>query len=135
MSVETRFWNKVVISTGCWEWLGRHDRDGYSRFGSGLAHRFVLGLVGRSVPTGLTVDHLCRNRGCVNPDHLDVVSLQENIRRGEGIQAKNARKTHCVHGHPFTRENTYIRPNGDRKCRRCTVAASKRYRERQRVLA
>ena len=77
------------------------------------------------------VDHLCKNRKCVNPDHLEVISGKENTLRGMGPTAINARRTHCVNGHEFTPENTYIRPDdGARDCRTCAREAKRRQREK-----
>lgn len=84
VSVEERFWSHVDASGDCWEWNGRSDE--YGRFGLNgkvlLAHRFVWELLVGPIPDGMTIDHLCRNRYCVNPGHLEVVSGTENIRRG-----------------------------------------------------
>lgn len=75
------------------------------------------------IPEGLVIDHLCRNRGCVNPDHLEAVTQRENILRGEGLAAANARKTHCPKGHPYSGENLYVVPSsGRRQCRICADA-------------
>ena len=68
----------------------------------------------------MTIDHLCRNRRCVNPEHLEPVSRGENVLRGDGHSARNARKTHCIRGHEFTVENSYYAPNGKgKRCREC----------------
>lgn len=76
----------------------------------------------------MTLDHLCRNRLCVNPEHLEVVSRGENVLRGVGVTAENKRKTHCAHGHEFTTENTY-RYGNKRHCRTCRT---ENMRERRR---
>jgi HNH endonuclease len=89
-------------------------------------------LVG-PVPEGLELDHLCRNRACVNPAHLEPVSHRENVLRGASFAAINAVKTHCIHdGHPFDDVNTIVRPEGRRGCRACMNAAQRRYQRRKR---
>lgn len=106
----------------CWWWTGHLNRDGYGRvWHSGKArnaHRVVFSAL-RGEPSAENLDHLCRNRSCVNPAHLEPVTQRENKLRGIGIGAKNAQKTECKRGHPFTTENTRIRPNGARACREC----------------
>lgn len=83
------------------------------------AHR-VSYLWGKGeIPTGLDLDHLCRNRACVNPDHLEAVSRSVNLLRGKTIPAKHASKTHCPQNHEYSTENTYIGANGSRQCRTC----------------
>lgn len=119
----TKFMEKVSKDpTGCWLWTGSLDTPGYGTVGSDsrkwLAHRVAYRLFVGPIPDGLTIDHLCRVRHCVNPDHLEPVTNAENIRRGMSPSAINARKTHCTHGHEFTPENTRITPQG-RKCRIC----------------
>lgn len=92
------------------------------------AHRLSYELHKGEIPEGLEIDHLCRNRWCVNPDHLEAVTRRENIMRGDGpkkLGELNSKKTHCKHGHPFDKENTRYRPTGGRSCRICN-------RERQR---
>ena len=84
------------------------------------AHRFAYTEAKGAIEDGLTIDHLCRVKACVNPSHLEAVTLRTNILRGENTAAKNARKTHCHRGHPFNEENTYRVPGG-RACRQCDV--------------
>ena len=94
------------------------------------AHRWSYEYFVGSIPKDLTIDHLCRNTLCVNPKHLDPVTRKENILRGEGFAARNARKTHCIYGHEFTKLNTYLqRENGGvwRKCRKCRRNIHRKY--------
>lgn len=83
------------------------------------AMRFAWQAFVAPLGEGEVPDHLCRNRGCVNPDHLDPVTNVENVLRGESPPAQNRRKTVCKNGHPFSPENTYTDPNGGRHCRPC----------------
>lgn len=85
------------------------------------------------IPDGMTLDHLCRNRACSNPAHLEPVSVGENVLRGIGHTAKNAAKTHCDNGHAFTPENTYADRRGWRQCRECNRARKRLRRLHQRV--
>jgi ribosomal protein S14 len=114
-------------STPCWIWTGNVRADGYGQTHYkgkvSKPHRvFYTELVG-PIPDGLTIDHLCRVKLCVNPAHMEAVSASENLRRqycaGSGSPADLARRTACKHGHPFTPENTRIRSGGSRICREC----------------
>lgn len=138
-NVESRFMKFVDKSGSCWMWTGRTDRYGYGRFKldrrMALAHRVSFLFSLGSIPPGMTIDHLCRNRACVRPDHLEVVTRKVNSLRGIGPTAVNARKTVCNSGHPFSPENTYTRPNGHRDCRTCIRARVAAYRARQAVPA
>jgi endogenous inhibitor of DNA gyrase (YacG/DUF329 family) len=123
---EERFWKYVQKTESCWNWTGGKYSTGYGSFslgsefeGSTPAHRFSYELFRGKIPVGMTIDHLCRNRTRVNPDHLEVVSTAENVLRGEGITANNKRKTHCKRGHPFSKKNTYLIGGGGRMCRAC----------------
>lgn len=132
-----RFMAKVVkLSSGCWKWVGAVARKtGYGRFTVNNqkrvgAHQFAYEMVYGLVPQGLEVDHLCRNRRCVNPTHLEAVSHRENNYRGIGLSAQNAHKSLCAAGHPFDEKNTYMyktRYGTQRHCRACHAAAQKHY--------
>ena len=128
--------------TGCWLWPTVNARTGYGSIrvaGRGsrmaLAHRVSYELHVGPIPEGLHLDHLCRNRGCVNPEHLEPVTCRENILRGVGFAATNAVKTHCPAGHPLDGANLYVCPRGTRKCRACRAEASRRYLQRKRAAA
>lgn len=118
-----RFWEKVDKSGDCWEWTA-YKLQGYGRFGVGgsyknggrilYAHRWSYEQMIGPIPKGLTIDHLCRNRACVNPDHLEPVTAAENTRRGG-----RSLITHCPKGHPYSGENLMSHPDGSRRCREC----------------
>lgn len=119
----SRFKSKYQIdSNGCFVWTAGISTQGYGKFKVGgktaLAHRWSYQLIKGEIPKGKVIDHLCRNRRCVNPDHLEAVENRENLLRGIGPSAINSAKTHCLNGHEFTAENTYHRPKG-RECRKC----------------
>jgi hypothetical protein len=116
-------------ATRCWLWIGSHTQDGYGivarkvdgRRTSELAHRAVYrAFVGEVDAESL--DHLCRVRACVNPAHLEPVSMRVNTRRGDTLAAYYASRTHCEGGHEFTPANTIQRPEGCRRCRTCKNA-------------
>lgn len=137
-----RFWSKVNIGAPneCWEWQAYRMALGYGsltiRQQVTLAHRFSYEVINGSIPEHLTLDHLCRNPPCVNPDHLEPVSHRTNVLRGTSPSAINARKTHCVHGHEFTSENTYTSEGKsgqlERACRICRRIKRKEYYENHR---
>lgn len=116
--------------TECWVWLWCKDRAGYGRTilhkKQMLAHRAAYEILVGPIPAGLVIDHLCRNSSCVNPNHLEPVTDRVNILRGKGPSAKNALKTHCLHGHEFTPENTGV-VKGGRRCRTCHTNRQKAY--------
>jgi hypothetical protein len=146
-----RFWEKIAIPEGeldCWEWLaGKSGSRGEPGYGidriegrKTAAQNIVYTLGVGEIPDGLILDHLCENRGCVNPNHLEPVTNRENVLRGNGRTAINARKTHCKNGHPFEEGNLepYALKHGQRRCLICwrksnnahSNASQKRKRQR-----
>lgn len=109
----------------CWPWTGSRSGKGYGRWhvggGSVAAHRIAWASVHGSVPDGLVLDHLCRNTSCCNPRHLEPVTNRENIIRGVGPTAVNAKKTHCHVGHPLDGVHLMAQRMG-RECRTCRLA-------------
>ena len=127
--------------TGCWYWLGYVGSNGYGYIKvSGrllLTHRYAYELFRGPVPTGLELDHLCRNTTCCNPSHLEPVTHAENVRRGVSGEANRRRqlaRTHCARGHEWTSENTKQTPR-QRKCRTCIRQDSERARQRRKDAA
>lgn len=112
-----------VTPKGCWEWRGTRDKDGYGIMSikrrNYRAHRWAYQSIRGEIPQGLVIDHLCRNRACCNPEHLEPVTVGENCRRGETVVARNLAKTECAKGHSFSGGNLYIDPRGFRGCKAC----------------
>lgn len=121
---------KVDMETECWNWMGALNTYGYGRFQLSRttllqgqqreisAHRYAYSKIVGLIPEGLQLDHLCRNRSCCNPNHLEPVTPRENLLRGATIPAIHAAKTHCPRGHEYIAENTSI-INGQRVCIAC----------------
>ena len=133
-------WKKIDRrKDGCWIWKGSLRNTGYGvlqRNGKNIpTHRFFYENLVGEIPPGLEIDHLCRNRACVNPDHLEPVSPRINKLRGEGVGAKNARKTHCPAGHLFSGKNLKLRWHRKkmvwwRECKECRLKNGREYENR-----
>lgn len=140
LTTDERFLSFInVKENGCWEWTGQMHNTGYGVFNVHsepiLSHRFSYEYFNKTtIPECLELDHLCRNRICCNPDHLEAVTRQINIQRGIGhnrVGSYNSSKTKCHLGHPFSKENTYIRANGGRECRICRAIAAQKCRDKK----
>ena len=130
----------VNLDAPCWLWQSHVGVTGYGqkRFRGTMwkAHRYMWTVMRGPIPKGMQIDHLCRIRHCVNPQHMEVVTQHENWLRGEACTVQNKRKTHCKYGHEFTPENTYYR-TGKRgphrvciQCNRVTNGRTGEYRPR-----
>lgn len=137
--LEARFWTKVAKTETCWPWSACIHRSGYGIFSvhrrQVYAHRYSYELHKGPIPQGLILDHVCHgwdrscisgsrclHRRCVNPQHLEAVPFAVNVYRGNTLAAENAAKTHCPVGHPYSKANTFITPEGWRVCRTCRRA-------------
>lgn len=132
----------TVSPDECWLWQLSRNGKGYAQgrppgsTRTTLIHRWVYEQANGPIPTGLTVDHLCRVRNCVNPDHLEAVTNRENIFRSPyAVAVINAAKTHCKRNHPFDEANTRIDKRGCRQCRQCQIDAARDRRARLRSAA
>jgi hypothetical protein len=139
---ETRFFKKVDIESngpdGCWDWLGTPTNDGYGQIRihrkTIRAHRFSYEYFCRmEIPKGMMMDHICRNRLCVRPDHLRLATSRQNaLENSTGKSALNSQKTHCKNGHPYDISNILFcktRYGTARRCSICTQEYNSRYRE------
>ncbi len=135
MRALARLLDRCVQEGDCWVWKGGADR--YGRIGAlgrkWRTHQLAYILLVDDIPGGLQIDHLCRNRLCVNPDHLEAVPQRINLARGFGPWAVNKRKTACLRGHDFTADNTYVNQKGERHCRTCQRAHRAAYKRRKRT--
>lgn len=125
--------------TGCWEHELKLNRHGYRRVSVAgkckALHRVIYEHFRGPIPEGLEPDHLCRNRGCCNPDHIQPVPGKVNTLRSSSGPSKNAAKTHCLRGHPLNGANLYVPANGSRQCRECMRERNRRYREQEDPIA
>jgi HNH endonuclease len=143
MALSDNFWKKIEKrDDGCWMWIGSLSNAGYGRFNGGtawraihktrIAHRLAFMAIKGEIPTGLTLDHLCRNRACVNPDHLDPCPIGVNTRRSP---IWNGNKTHCPEGHSYSGKNLGVSKRCDRFCRTCINRKAREYKSRLRQAA
>jgi len=129
----------VVTESGCWEWGGAKQPNGYgklNRDGQHLAHRWYYIAAKGDIPEGLELDHLCRNRGCVNPDHLEPVTKSENLKRSPLVGKCRAEPTHCNNGHAYEGKNYRRRsPRGAPYCQQCHNEYKRRKRREKKEIA
>ena len=128
-----RFERKYAVepNTGCWLWFGATNTRGYGSFAVVsrqpivvvCAHRYAFTLHRGAIPEGLTLDHLCRQPACVNPAHMEAVTIEENVSRSHRFKTL---KTECAHGHPYSGANLYVSASGKRKCRACGNSSRRR---------
>ena len=133
LTATERLFAKVDASGDCWAWTGSVDRKGYGQFHDTWrtttgAHRAVYEALVGPLPDSLVIDHLCRNRLCVNPDHLEPVTQAENVRR-------SLRRAHCRRGHLLTTGTTMVQATGKRRCRVCFNAWHKNFHRVSRAAA
>lgn len=124
-----RFWSKVDKSGDCWEWTSARSPKGYAAYWldgrNRQAHRLAWRSMVGPIPAGLVIDHLCRNRGCVNPSHMELVTPRENQRRGlQGVM-----HTHCPKGHELSADNL-VPSARQRRCLTCHREVCRNYMRR-----
>ena len=116
-------------NSGCWEYNYSLQTNGYARIGHKKAHRVAYEIFKGKIPKGFTIDHLCKNKTCVNPNHLEAVTQGVNTLRGDSWSGINSRKTHCKRGHPLSGDNLAIYA-GKRQCRTCFKIRYNKYKEK-----
>lgn len=128
-TIEEKLYSRIEISleNKCWNYIGSVDKDGYGMFRlydkTYRTHRLSYLLFKGEIPQNYVIDHICSNRKCCNPDHLEAVTNSENIKRGDtGKNNHQSLKEYCPKGHKYTPENTYINPKGSRECMICKTA-------------
>lgn len=125
---------------GCWPWLSTRNSEGYGMFTlqvegrrvSRPAHRLVWTELVGEIPADKVLDHICRVRHCVRPEHLEIVTFRANVLRGVGPTAQNARRSECVNGHQLTPANLYLTREGHRHCRTCALRRAAEHKQRRR---
>lgn len=135
--IEERFWDKVLFTSDCWEWQAVKNKDGYGMIALNRkmisAHRVSYQMYKGSIPRQLMIDHLCRNRKCVNPHHMELVTNQENCIRGLTGKINNwqKRKTHCPYGHELKEPNLLphmLKKYNYRQCKICHNERQRKYK-------
>ena len=142
-SIWPRIESRLNKDNDCWVWTGTKGPSGYGQIGirvngkpnTRYVHRISYQVFIGPIPKDREIDHLCRNRSCANPKHLELVTHRENILRGNTFAAKQAAQTHCWRGHEFDFKNTQIGTKGERRCRKCNVIKTREHNKRCRQLA
>ena len=138
--IKARFWSKVAVlnKNQCWLWKSALAPNGYGKFSINnypcSAHRISFEICKGIIPEELVIDHICRNRSCVNPSHLRAVTYRiNNIENSDSVAAKNINKTHCAQGHEYSKDNTKIRKSKARECRICIKTWKQNHTKRARA--